>query len=263
MQIGPKTTNIRKAGLVNTAKNVNILRNLNFEQKQFVANSDNNGVNVALRNPYEVKTASFYSSKSLTPSEGSAQHIIFSSEQRDYIFEFDNDASEAVRQIINMPSGGKFLVIFTVAGRWGETGGSGPDDPQFLQLTARLTSSGSTVSDAVALSTVFVPGKHFINKPPAQQFMTDITINFAAETFVKSYSEYTLKHLDTSFSSERFYDQGCSSAIIDVEDLNSDHELQLSVSSSIAGDDGNFKISASGTGMTIIGPLSYGINEND
>jgi hypothetical protein len=263
MQIGPKTTNIRKAGLVNTARNVNVLRNLNLEQKQFIANTDNDGVNIALRNPYEVKTASFYSSKSLKPSEGSAQKIIFASEQRDYIFEFDNDASESNRQIITMPGGGKFLIIFTVAGSWGETGGSGPDDPQFLQLTARLTSSGSTVSDAVALSTVFVPGKHYINKPPAQQFMTDITINFAGETFQKFYSTYTLSHLSVDFSSEKFYDQGCSSAIIDVEDLNSDHELQLSVSSSIAGDDGNFLISASGTGMTIIGPISYGINEND
>ena len=258
MEIGKKTTHINRKGLINTAKNVNVLRNLNFEQKQFVANTDSDGVNVALRNPYKAKTASFYSSKSWVPSEYVTQEIAFTSEQRDYIYTFDNDASEATRKIITMPGGGKFLVVFFIAARWGETGGSGPDDPQFLQVTARLTSSGSTVSDAVALATVFVPGKHYINKAPAQQFVTDIDGGGNPV-----YSEYSLSHLSVDFSSERFYSQGCASAIIDVEDLNSDKELQLSVSSSIAGDDGNFHISASGTGMTIIGPISFGGNEND
>lgn len=257
MEIGDKSRNISGQGIKNTIQSVNILRNQNYAPTHFLTSFSQNGVNIALANPYKAKVASFYSSKSWEPSEFSSQEIAFTSEQRDYTFDFDNDDTEEDRKIINMPAGGKFLIVFFVTGRYHRTGDA-PDDQRFLQLSAQLTSSGSSVSDAVAYVTIFVPGKHLINAPlGSDDFVTDIDGGGNP-----IYSETTLLHLPVDFVHESFYDQGCASAIIDVDDLNSDHELQLSVNTSmVSGED--FFISAAGTGMTIIGPLSFGVNEND
>ena len=52
MQIGKQVTNIGRSGRVTAAKDINVLRNLNFEPSQFYTSWNSAGVNIALARPF-------------------------------------------------------------------------------------------------------------------------------------------------------------------------------------------------------------------
>lgn len=267
MQIGRRTNNIKKQGLVNTAKTVNILRNQNFEQKQFVANANDDGVNVALRNPYEQKSVSFYCTFIQTPAAGGSTNIVLAYEHKDYLWTFDNTASEETRKIVKMPSGGKYLVNFFATCKATRTSAA-PSDSYMIGISARLTSSGVSVSDAVSFANVFIPGKHIggddglttlLAHKPAPNNGVATNVEFDPDDVDYAVLEHnTLNHLPVGYTTQTISQQGSASAIIDTDaDLNADHEMSLTVTCDVKLGS-NIFISTAGTGMVITGPISYG-----
>lgn len=239
MNIGDKTTRLNRDGLIKTAKNVNILRNLNFNQEQFKTSFGQGGVDIELKNPYNAQIASFTAVQRSAPS--ASYDVELNHDKLQYFFQHTEGEAEII-----IVRGGWYFVHFFFTISWNSTSG-GPVNPKLVDMRCALYSDTTHLEKQCGVH-FLVPGIHKnVETALGQRDLYHLT----DQADIDANGDPVDPRQDYSF-----YQTGSASTIIDVNGDLTDGKLKMKISPFNMIGQTPYQLDALGTGMTIVGPIS-------